>query len=187
MGRHRGSASPLGLPEEPWNNPDVWPAWGALLPHVLAATDVERDLEQVLDDVPWLLDRAATYRQARGEPRAARPLFERANALNRSRLGDDHSATLISANDLAANLRALGEYERARKLDQDTLDRRRRVLGEDHPHTLASASNLADNLRRLGEYEQARALDERTLARRRWVLGDDHPDTLASARNLATI
>ena len=105
------------------------------------------------------------YRQTRGEPRAALPLLQRAYAINRARLGDDHPDTLASANNLATDLRALGEYQQARDLDEDTLARRRRVLGDDHPDTLASANNLAATCARWVSYQQARNLDEDTLTR----------------------
>ena len=100
-------------------------------------------------------------------------------------LGDDHPSTLVSASNLATDLRYLGEHQAARELDEDTLARRRRVLGDDHPSTLVSASNLAADLRYLGEHQAARDLDEDTLARRRRVLGDDHPHTASSRSDLA--
>ena len=68
--------------------------------------------------------------------------------------GDNHPDTLNSADNLAADLRALGELQAARDLDQDTLDRRRRILGQDHPATLTSADNLAADLRALGEADK---------------------------------
>ncbi len=173
------------VPADPWNNPPTWPDWRQLLPHVLAVTDPSRPLEPAGDDVPWLLDRAGTYLQTRGEPGPPRPLLERALTDRRRVLGEDHPATLTSADNLAVDLRELGEYERARQLHEDTLTRRRRVLGEDHPHTLTSANNLAVDLWALGEYERARQLNEDTLTRRRRVLGEDHPYTLTSANNLA--
>ena len=95
--------------EDPWNNPATWPVWRRLLPHVLAVTDRDRDLDPVAVTVSWLLNRAATYLLTRGEPQAARPLLERAHDLHRDRLGADHPDTLASANNLAADLRALGE------------------------------------------------------------------------------
>jgi hypothetical protein len=64
--------------------------WQQLLPHVLAAIVPDRDLDRVAEEVSWLLGRAALYRQTRGERRAALPLFQRAYAENRARLGDDH-------------------------------------------------------------------------------------------------
>jgi tetratricopeptide (TPR) repeat protein len=88
---------------------------------VFAAVAPDRPLDDVADDVSWLLDRAATYRQALGDPRPALPLFQRAYALDRNRMGDDHPDTLAKAINLALDLHALGEYERARILDEDTL------------------------------------------------------------------
>jgi len=175
----------VAVPDDPWENPPTWPVWRQLLPHVMAATDCHRNLTGVEQNVAWLLDRAATYLQTRGEPVPARPLFERALDLYRFRLGDDHTGTLKSANNLAVDLWALGQYDQARQLAEDTLTRRRRIQGDDHPHTLESATSLALYLGELGHYDQARQLGEDTLTRMRRVLGDDHPRTLISASNLA--
>ena len=173
------------LPHIAWNTPDSWPVWRQLLPHVLAVTSLVQSAPTDSPDVPWLLDRAATYLVTQGQPRPARPLFERAHLLYRDIFGEDHPDTLLSVNNLAGTLTILGEYGRGRALDEDTLVRRRRVLGDDHPRTLNSANNLADGLRELGEYERARALDEDTLTRRRRILGEDDPYTLNSLTNLA--
>ena len=148
------------VPGDAWNNPPVWPTWRALLPHVLATTDPTRDLGEVVAEVSWLLRKAGDYVQSRGEPRAARPLFERAYQLNRDRLDADDPDMLATSQDLAIMLAALGEHEQARALAEDTLTRYRRVLGEDHPDTLTSANNLAIDLGALGEREQAAELRE---------------------------
>jgi DNA-binding SARP family transcriptional activator len=171
--------------DDPWANPLTWPAWRQLLPHVLVATDPHRNLTGVEEDVAWLLDRAGVYVYTRGEPTPARALYERAQDLRRSMLGDDHPDTLQSASNLAISLWALGQHERAHQLGEDTLTRCRRVLGDDHSQTLMSAHHLATCLRELGRYEQARQLGEDTLTRCRRVLGDDHPTTLISAIHLA--
>src|SRR5918998_1438231 len=133
----------------------------------MAATDCHRNLTGIEQDVAWLLDRAATYLQTRGEPVPARPLFERALDLYRFRLGDDHPHTLESATSLALYLGKLGHYDQARELGEDTLTRMRRVLGDDHPHTLESAHNLALDLRDLGHDEQASQREEWVRSRRR--------------------
>ncbi len=86
-----------------------------------------------------------------GRYREARQLSEDILARKRRVLGEDHPSALMSANNLAEDLRDLGEHQAARDLDQDTLARRRRVLGGDHPDTLRSANNLATDLRALGE------------------------------------
>jgi tetratricopeptide repeat protein len=44
-------------------------------------------------------------------------------------LGDDHPSTLMSANNLAEDLRHLGDVRAACDLDQDAFNRKRRVLG----------------------------------------------------------
>jgi tetratricopeptide (TPR) repeat protein len=173
------------VPAKPWNNPASWPAWRQLLPHVLAVTDPAHGADPDSNDISWLLDIAGTYLLNRGQPRAARALFERAHRLNRDMLGEDHPATLTAANNLAADLRALGEHEQARQLTEDTLTRCRRALGDDHSLTLRLANNLAWMLRALGEHERARELDEDTLSRRRRLHGDDYPRTLNSTNSLA--
>ena len=96
------------LPGDVWSNPLVWPTWRQLLPHVLAATDSTRHLNPVLTEVSWLLDRAATYMQTRGEPRAAQPIFQRVFTLRLDTLGEDHPDTLGSATNLALDLWQLG-------------------------------------------------------------------------------
>jgi hypothetical protein len=173
------------VPPDPWDNPGTWPQWRRLLPHVLTATDASRALDHAGDDVAWLLNKAASYLQRRGEPAVTLPLIERALKLRRGMLGEQHPDTLTSARRLALNLRALGQYEAARRLNEDTLARSRRVLGEEHPDTLTSANHLALDLWALRQYEAARRLVEEILARRRRVQGEEHPDTLASSNNLA--
>jgi tetratricopeptide (TPR) repeat protein len=164
-----------------------WPLWRQLLPHVLAAASHDAALDAVPSDATRLLDRAATYLLARGEPQAALAPYERAHDVRRTRFGADHPDTLTSASNLALNLWYLGEYQRARALDEDTLTRRRRILGEDAPDTLTSASQLAHDLFGLGNYSHARELQDKMLSRQRRILGEDHPDTLTSASQLGLL
>jgi tetratricopeptide (TPR) repeat protein len=173
------------VPANPADNPQVWPAWRRLLPHVLVATGTHRTVSGVKEDIAWLLHRAAEYLQTRGEPTPARPLYERAQDLRRMILGDDHPDTLETAGSLSLNLWELGQFEPARQLGEETLARCRRVLGDNHPHTLTPAHILAATLRKLGQFEPARQLGEETLARCRRVLGDDHALTLRTAYSLA--
>ena len=95
------------------------PTWRTLLPHVLAATDPARRLDDVVLEVGWLLQTAGAYLRARGEPRAARALFEDSHDLYRRRLGPDHPDTLAAARTLADDLEALGEHEHARRVRRD--------------------------------------------------------------------
>jgi len=168
-------------------DPDGWPLWRQLLPHVLAAAGHDSALDAVPAAASRLLDCAATYLHIRGELQAAVGPYKRSYDVRRETLGDDHPDTLTTASNLALNLWRLGDYKGARTLDEDTLTRRRRVLGEDHPDALTSASQLASDLFYLGNYSQGRELQEEMLNRQRRVLGDDHPDTLTSARQLGVV
>jgi hypothetical protein len=101
------------------HDPDGWPMWRQLLPHVLTATDPTRHLDDVPIEVGWLLNQAASYLQARGEPRVARALFEDAYGLYRRQLGHDHPDTLAAARALVRDLHALGQHEQAHRLRHD--------------------------------------------------------------------
>ena len=85
------------LPDEPSHDPATWPSWRRLLPLVLTATDPARPLDPVATDVGWLLGRAGNYLHARGQPAAARSLFEDAYELCFRWLGPDHPDTAAAA------------------------------------------------------------------------------------------
>jgi hypothetical protein len=106
------------VPPDP-DDPASWPTWRRLLPHVLAATDPGRPLDDVAVEVGWLLHQAAGFLRARGEQESARALLEDAHDLYRRRLGPDHPETRAAARGLADNLRALGRHDQARRVPQD--------------------------------------------------------------------
>ena len=97
-------------------DPATWPVWRRLMPHVLAATDPGRALDDVAVEVGWLLLHAARFLRARGEQESARALLEDAHDLYRRRLGPDAPETVAAAQALADNLAALGRHEQARRL-----------------------------------------------------------------------
>ena len=100
------------VPTDP-NDPASWPAWRQLMPHVLAATDPRRPLDDVAVEVGWLLHQAAVFLQARGEQESARALLEDAHDLYLRKLGPEHAETRTAARALADNLRALGRPDQA--------------------------------------------------------------------------
>ena len=174
-------------PADPAKDPGTWAVWRQLLPHVLVVTTThpDRDFHPVGETAAWLLDRAATYLHARGEPTSALGLYRRAYQLYRETIGDDDGDTLRAASHLATGLAAVGEFEAARQLEESLLSRHQRIHGEDHPFTLATAHNLACHLHDLGEYQRARELNEDTLTRQRRVQGEDHRYTLDTTEGLA--
>jgi len=92
-------------PEQVIDTPQDWPRWAMLLPHVLAATAHFDSLphetqEAGRADASWLLDRAASYLLVHARLAEARPLAERALAIDEAAHGPDHPAVAT----LRANL-----------------------------------------------------------------------------------
>jgi Tetratricopeptide repeat len=106
------------VPPDP-TDPTSWPACRRLIPHVLAATDPGRPLDDVAVEVGGLLRAAAVFLQARGEQQSARALLEDVHDLYRRKLGRDHAQTRSAARALADNLRALGHPDHARRVLED--------------------------------------------------------------------
>ena len=100
-------------------------------------------------------------------------------------LGQQHSTTLCSMNNLAIVLFERGQHEQALKIHQSVLDARTKGLGQAHMHTLASLDNLATVLRCLGRHPDAFAKHQEALQERIELLGDTHPEMLASLNNVA--
>ncbi|MGW4944485.1 tetratricopeptide repeat protein, partial [Actinoplanes sp. NPDC004185] len=154
--------------------PEDWPRWEVLLPHVLAATDQIGETghlslpgpgrEQAVRDGSWLLGRAAIFLQVHGRPGEARPLAERALAIDEAAYGPDHPEVGTYLSNLALILRDLGELPDARRLTERALAIDEAAYGPDHPIVGTILSNLALILRDLGELPDARRLTERALA-----------------------
>lgn len=181
---YRGLAGELLVASAPGDaeDPENWPAWAALMPHLLATDFAVR----VSPDLRMLACAGTRYLLARGSALSGRDLAGNLRDRWSKQLGPNHPQTLEATSNLAAALWYLNQWTAARELDEDTLRRRRRFLGEDHPDTLRSANALASDLDVLGQKQAARDLFEKTLKRRREILGDDNRETLRSAHNLAT-
>ena len=166
--------------------PMHWPRYASLAPHVLQLDRLSTHVTIDRRQLSWLLDRSATYFQyGRALYTAARHSFERALAMYRDDLGEEHPDTLTAMNNLALTLGAQGDLTGARALEEQVLTVRRRVLGEEHLDTLISMNNLADTLGAQGDLAGARALQEQVLTVSRCVLGEEHPNTMSSMNNLA--
>jgi hypothetical protein len=103
--------------------PEDWPRWAVLLPHVLAAAGhADRPGQQqspaVAADVAWLLERAGIYLQIHARFTDARPLQERALAIDETTYGPDHPNLIIRLNTLALILEDLGEPQEARTVQE---------------------------------------------------------------------
>jgi hypothetical protein len=78
-----------GAPGELSRDPQSWPRWAVLLPHVLAVTPYldqeEAPAAGALEDASWLLNRAGAYLRVHARPNDARLLLERALAIGHGR------------------------------------------------------------------------------------------------------
>src|SRR5438094_320413 len=95
----------------------------------------------------WYL---ASLLHNQGELAAARPLFERALAIDEKALGPDHPTTAPSLNNLAYLLQAQGDLAAARPLFERALAICEKALGPDHPDTVTVRRNLASLSRGVG-------------------------------------
>ncbi|MFC8615994.1 tetratricopeptide repeat protein [Micromonospora purpureochromogenes] len=167
-------------------DPSVWDRCVELSPHAAAVLDHAEQDDVASAPTAGLSSWLGMYLFHRGEYGAGRLRLERAAAECRRVLGEEHSDTLTSMDNLALVL-GVGELAEARHLHEQVLQLRRRVLGEEHPDTLASMNNLASVLTDMGELADARHLHEQVLQLCRRVLGEEHPDTLTSMNNLADV
>jgi Domain of unknown function (DUF4062)/Tetratricopeptide repeat/NB-ARC domain len=167
-------------PESTWV-PGTWPAWGRLLPHLLALAPERSDNPSLQAATV----QAAVYLLDSGKVKDALSFTTRIHGLWRDRLGPDDRQTLRIANTLVSAHRVSGHLDRARQLGEDILGRSRRLYGDDDLDTLDIANHLALVLHALGDCHAARELNEHTVGHLRQALGDDHPQTLATGINLA--
>ena len=94
---------------------------------------VEASIRNILGESYYLL----------GEPKLAISQHERALALRREILGDDHPHTLLSINNLGVDLRDAAQFDRAIPLLEQAVDGHRTKLGANDPSTLSAMNNLA--------------------------------------------
>ncbi|WP_256789328.1 FxSxx-COOH system tetratricopeptide repeat protein [Frankia sp. AvcI1] len=171
------------LPEDVIANPQAWPAWRELLPHVLGtveATDSTADTPHTA----WLAEHAAAYLTEQGHPEQAEPLAARAVAAHERLDGADHPDTLTARE---THIRAALNADHlavAGPLAERNATDRERLLGPDHPDTLTSRETLARAYQQAGHLDHATDLFQQNLADRHRVLGPDHPATLESRHRL---
>ena len=117
----------------------------------------------------------------------ALPQMERALALCRRNLGDDHPHTLISIHNMGYLLQSMGKLAEAEPYYSEALESRRRLLGDDHPETLGSMGSMGYLLSSMGNLAESQPYFRKALEGNRRVLGDDHPDTLTWINNMGAL
>ena len=110
---------------------------------------------------------------------------ERVVEIRRAVLGEDHSDTAISLNNLGGMYISQGNYTAAEPRFLQAVKILELALGPDHPHTASGLNNLADVYETQLNYTAAEPLYLRSLKIREQALGSDHPDTATSFGKLA--
>ena len=125
----------------------------------------------------WLLDRAATYLQVHARLAEARPLAERALAIDEAAYGPDHPDVATGLNNLALILAGPGPAgSRPGRWPNAPWPSPRPPTAPTTPTSPSGLNNLALILQDLGQPAEARPLAERALAIDEAAYGPDHPD-----------
>ena len=172
--RVAAAAIEAALPSDP-SQPDAWPDFAALLPHVQAALPMD-------SGGMWKVVRYLGYS---GNYVAARDL-SRAMLEARVRIhGLKHSQTLAARENLARWTGYEGDSAGARDEYTALLPLYERVRGPEHPDTLRVRDSLARWTGFAGDPVAARDQYAALLPLEERVLGREQPDTLRARANLA--
>jgi CHAT domain-containing protein/DNA-binding XRE family transcriptional regulator len=160
---------------------------GILTP-ILAETvaQVSTQNQEALAEAVRLNQQAVELYQ-QGKYNEAISLAEKALAIIKQQLGENHPYTALSLNNLAELYFSQGRYAEAEPLYLQALAIYKQQLGENHPYTAQSLNNLAELYRNQGRYADAEPLYLQALAIYKQQLGENHPFTAISINNLASL
>jgi cellulose biosynthesis protein BcsQ len=167
--------------DEPTDNPETWPRFEIIWPHLQASS--ARECRQP-EPRRLLIDRVR-YLWKRGGFKAAAQLAEDLLDQWGPALGEDDIQYLYLRAQLANVRRSQGRYVEARTIDEEVLERQRQVLGSTHPHTYMTTSSLSSDLAALGEYRSAVERAHEAYEGFGQIFQESHPRTLNAANNLA--
>jgi len=122
-----------------------------------------------------------------GQPRQAKPLYQRALSICEQALGPEHPEVAVILNALALLYRQQGKYAEGEVLARRALTIREQALGAEHPEVAVILNVLGLLCQHQGKYTEAELLYERALAIREQTLEPDHPDVGVSLDNLALL
>ncbi|MFD9542057.1 FxSxx-COOH system tetratricopeptide repeat protein [Streptomyces sp. NPDC060022] len=178
---HRILAGARPDSDEPIDNPETWPRFASIWPH-LGPSDARNCKEP--ETRRLLIDRVR-YLWKRGDVRTAGTLGGELRETWLEMLGEQDLQYLYLCFHISNILRTRGRYVEAKELDEFTLQRQREVLGPEHPHTYMTTSSLAIDLGLLGDYGKAIELATKAHEGFGQIFHERHPRTLAAANNLA--
>ena len=172
------------FPGDP-GQPQLWPVFEGLIPHVFALAENMRDPGDDAEALIELLNRACLYLMwAEGGRRALEPSAQALAHADRV-LQPEHTRRLMTLNYLGRASRKAGRSKDAIAIFEALLPIMERVEGAEHPSTLSTRNNLAGAYRDAGRVNDAIAIFEALLPVRERVQGAENPSTLNTRNNLA--
>jgi tetratricopeptide (TPR) repeat protein len=165
----------------------AWPTCQRLLPHAVAVTEHAERLVVAGEQIGGLLHRASRYLRARGQPRQARSLAERALTLTEHALGPDDPTVGDRHDELGRALREAGDYQAARQQLEQALAIQTTAYGLDDSRVGSRHNELGVVLHDLGDLDGARTHHERALEIGEAALGPDHPTVAIRHSNLGLV
>ena len=171
---------------ETFPNPEFenWWRCDRLIEHVLAI-----DLQQATQTIELgrLLNQAGCFLDNQGRYIEAESIYLEALQLRKIVLGEQHTDTSTSLNNLAWLYYSQGRYEEAVPLYSEALETKRILFGDTHPDVASILNNLGLLYEAQGQYEQAELLLQQALEISIFSLGEEHPDVAQSLNNLAAL
>jgi hypothetical protein len=162
------------------DDPDTWPQFAELWPHV-SALAVKSDAP----DARLLVVDMVRYLWRSGDRATSRELAERAIARWRRVFGEDDRITLVIRDSLSNAYLSLGEFQKAVEISEDVVERLTRTLGTDHPSRLIAVMSLTGCLNAVGQFARARTLNEEILEPAQRAFGENHGRALNALNNVA--
>lgn len=152
----------------------TWSTCQQYLPHALIAVSLISQWEFWFPEAVQLLDHVGDYLNRRGLYRQVEPLLQQMLTIQQQVLGDEHSDTISTLNNLAWLYVQLGRYKQAEPLLERALATNEQVLGSDHPQVVTVLNTLGWCYIYEGKYAQAEALLRRALAIWELIQGSEH-------------
>jgi tetratricopeptide (TPR) repeat protein len=142
----------------------TWSTCQQYFPHALVAVSLIDQWEFWFPEAVQLLDHVGEYLTRRGLYRQVEPLLQLMLTIQQQVLGDEHSDTVSTLNNLAFLYVQLGKYRQTEPLLQRALASYEQALGADHPQVGTVLDILGWCYIYEGKYAQAEALLRRALA-----------------------
>lgn len=167
-------------PSDP-NDPQNWPRFGELYPHVI----VSGAMESAHRNVRQMVHNVAEYLFWWGDHTAALEFTNRVHTTWSDRFGEDDPQTLVLGRHLRFVMWRMGRYAEAAALGERMLQTLEAAGPEMEEEYLRVKGHVSSDRRVRGDFRGALEFDEDVYARAVRAFGDDDPATLTHAFNLA--